>query len=83
MTGQQHSIYQETTMETPNSQPVPTAPATDDKTLAIVAYLTLIGFIAAIVLHNSPGKKTALGATIFARSWRSSSQPSPWRSSVA
>ena len=33
---------------------------TDDKTTAIVSYLTLIGFIAAVVMHGS--KKTRLGA---------------------
>jgi uncharacterized membrane protein len=33
---------------------------TDDKTVAIVSYLTLIGFIVALVLHSS--KKTQLGA---------------------
>lgn len=41
----------------------PTAPAAaagEDKTVAIVAYLTLIGFIIAIIMHGS--KKTALGA---------------------
>ena len=36
------------------------AVAAEDKTAAIVAYLTLLGFIAAIFLHN--GNKTALGA---------------------
>lgn len=34
--------------------------ATDDKTTAIVSYLTLIGFVVAVVLHSS--KKTRLGA---------------------
>jgi len=34
--------------------------ATDDKTAAIVSYLTLFGFIAAIVIHNS--RKTRLGS---------------------
>ncbi|TAG32029.1 MAG: hypothetical protein EAZ36_02685, partial [Verrucomicrobia bacterium] len=33
----------------------------EDRTVAIVSYLTLIGFIVAVVLHSS-GKKTALGA---------------------
>jgi uncharacterized membrane protein len=41
-----------------------TAPSTlassEDKTTAIVSYLTLIGFIAAVVIHGS--KKTTLGA---------------------
>ena len=34
--------------------------ATDDKTTAIVSYLTLIGFIVAVLMHNT--KKTRLGA---------------------
>jgi hypothetical protein len=38
----------------------PPAPTDEDKTVAIVSYLTLIGFIVAIVLHSS--KKTKLGA---------------------
>ena len=33
---------------------------TEDRTVAILAYITLIGFIIAIVIHSS--KKTALGA---------------------
>ena len=32
----------------------------DDKTAAIVSYLTIFGFVAAIFIHN--GKKTPLGA---------------------
>ena len=36
------------------------AASTEDKTIAIVSYLTLIGFIAAVVMHGS--KKTALGS---------------------
>lgn len=39
--------------------PPPPAPAGEDKTVAILSYLTLIGFIVAIVIHN--GKKTQLG----------------------
>ncbi|HEY4300494.1 MAG TPA: hypothetical protein VGM73_06465 [Candidatus Didemnitutus sp.] len=39
--------------------PVPTAPAGEDKTVAIIAYLTIIGFIIALVMFSS--KKTALG----------------------
>jgi uncharacterized membrane protein len=35
-------------------------PATEDRTVAILTYLTLIGFIIAIVMHGS--KKTALGS---------------------
>jgi uncharacterized membrane protein len=41
----------------------PVAPAAstgEDKTVAIVAYITIIGFIAAIVIHSN--KKTRLGA---------------------
>ena len=38
----------------------PPSPATEDKTVAIVSYLTLIGFIVAIIIHSS--KKTKLGA---------------------
>ncbi|MDI1336814.1 MAG: hypothetical protein PSU94_11595 [Lacunisphaera sp.] len=41
-----------TTPETP-------PPATEDRTIAILAYITIIGFIIAIVMHSS--KKTALG----------------------
>ena len=40
--------------------PVSAPPAGEDKTTAIVAYITLIGFIIAIILHGQ--KKTALGA---------------------
>jgi uncharacterized membrane protein len=43
-------------MSTPPDSP----PVTDDRTVAILAYITLIGFIIAIVIHSS--KKTALGA---------------------
>lgn len=43
----------------PPVTPAP-APQEEDKTVAIVAYLTLIGFIVAIILHGS--KKTKLGA---------------------
>jgi len=42
------------------AQTPPPAPAGEDKTVAIVAYLTLIGFIVAIILHSN--KKTMLGA---------------------
>lgn len=48
-------------MSSPDSPPVaPAAPVSEDRTPAILAYITLIGFIIAIVMHN--GKKTALGA---------------------
>ena len=49
-------------MDTTNS--TLTAPATlastEDKTIAIISYLTLFGFIIALVMHGS--KKTKLGA---------------------
>ena len=46
---------------TPPQTPTP-PPATtgEDKTVAIVSYLTLIGFIAAVIIHSN--KKTKLGA---------------------
>lgn len=40
--------------------PPPAAPAKEDATVAILAYITIIGFIIAIVMHGS--KKTAIGA---------------------
>lgn len=43
-----------------SAQPAPHSNATEDKTIAIVSYLTLIGFIAAVILHGS--KKTRLGS---------------------
>jgi uncharacterized membrane protein len=45
--------------ETPPPLGTP-APITEDRTVAILAYLTIIGFIIAIVIHS--GKKTALGS---------------------
>lgn len=46
---------------TPPSSPTPPpATAGEDKTAAIVCYLTLIGFIVAIILNSN--KKTKLGA---------------------
>jgi hypothetical protein len=42
------------------AQTPPPATTGEDKTVAIVAYLTLIGFIVAIILNS--GKKTKLGA---------------------
>jgi len=42
------------------AQTPPPATAGEDKTVAIISYLTLIGFIVAIILHSS--KKTKLGA---------------------
>ena len=47
----------DTTIPTPTAAP---PSATEDKTVAIVAYLTLIGFIAAIIIHSN--KKTKLGS---------------------
>ena len=44
----------------PTSNPTPPVPAGEDKTVAIVSYLTLIGFIVALILHSN--KKTPLGA---------------------
>jgi uncharacterized membrane protein len=45
---------------TPASQPPVTVAGEEDKTVAIVSYLTLIGFIAALIIHTN--KKTKLGA---------------------
>src|SRR5271170_1553732 len=48
-------------MDTTTPTQTPPAPATtEDKTVAILAYITIIGFIAAIVIHSN--KKTQLGA---------------------
>jgi uncharacterized membrane protein len=38
----------------------PAVAASEDKTVAILSYITLLGFIAAMIIHSS--KKTALGA---------------------
>jgi uncharacterized membrane protein len=48
--------------QSPVPPPVQPPPAIggEDKTVAIIAYLTLIGFIAAAIIHSS--KKTKLGA---------------------
>ena len=46
-------------MDTPASAQPP-ATTTEDKTVAILAYLTLIGFIVALIMHSS--KKTQIGA---------------------
>ena len=48
------------TSETPPPPVTPVAPVTEDRTVAILAYITPIGFIVAIVMHGS--KKTALGS---------------------
>lgn len=42
------------------ASPVQTPVATEDKTVAIVSYLTLIGFIIALIMHSS--NKTQIGA---------------------
>lgn len=48
-------------MSTPDTPPVtPVAPVTEDRTVAILAYITIVGFIIAIVMHGS--KKTPLGS---------------------
>lgn len=44
----------------PVSAAVPATVVSEDKTVAIVSYLTLIGFIVAVVLHGQ--KKTRLGS---------------------
>ena len=40
--------------------PPPVAPVVEDRTVAILSYITIIGFIIAIVMHGS--KKTQLGS---------------------
>ena len=47
-------------MSTTPETPAPAATAKEDSTVALLAYITIIGFIIAIVMHSS--KKTALGA---------------------
>jgi uncharacterized membrane protein len=48
-------------METTTPSQIPPPVVTgEDKTVAIVAYITLIGFIAAVIIHSN--KKTKLGA---------------------
>ncbi len=47
-------------MNTTETNVTPPQFANEDKTAAIVSYLTLIGFIVAVVMHGS--KKTRLGA---------------------
>ena len=47
-------------MNTASALPSNPSAGTEDKTTAIVSYLTLIGFIVAVVMHGS--KKTSLGA---------------------
>jgi uncharacterized membrane protein len=45
---------------TSSADPINVTASTEDKTTAIVAYLTIIGFIVAMILNSS--KKTRLGA---------------------
>jgi uncharacterized membrane protein len=48
-------------MDATTPAPTPSSAATgEDKTVAIVSYLTLIGFIAAVIIHSN--KKTKLGS---------------------
>jgi uncharacterized membrane protein len=47
-------------MDSTTPTPAPPPIVGEDKTVAIVAYITLIGFIAAIIIHSN--KKTKLGA---------------------
>jgi uncharacterized membrane protein len=48
-------------MDTPVPTPPPAAvDSTEDKTVAILSYITIIGFIVAIVMHGN--KKTRLGS---------------------
>ncbi len=47
-------------MSTTPDTPPPVAPVKEDTTVALLAYITIIGFIIAIVMHGN--KKTALGA---------------------
>ncbi len=59
----EHTQPAEKTMSTSETPPPPVtsvAPVTEDRTVAILAYITIIGFVIAIVMHSS--KKTALGA---------------------
>src|SRR5262245_12766928 len=49
----------ETPAPTP-AAPAAAAPVAEDRTVAILSYITLIGFIVAIVIHSN--KKTQLGA---------------------
>jgi uncharacterized membrane protein len=44
----------------PSSVQPPPAAGSEDKTVAIIAYLTLLGFLVAVIIHMN--KKTKLGA---------------------
>jgi uncharacterized membrane protein len=56
----EHSMDTTTPPPVTASAPPPVASATEDKTVAILSYITLFGFIAAIVINSN--KKTQLGA---------------------
>jgi uncharacterized membrane protein len=56
----EHCMESTTPPSVSASAPPPVTSAAEDKTVAIVSYLTLIGFIAAIIIHSN--KKTQLGA---------------------
>lgn len=45
-----------------DSLPASPSGSTEDHTVAIVAYITIIGFIVALVLYGQPGKKNAFNA---------------------
>jgi uncharacterized membrane protein len=47
-------------MSTTPETPAPAVAAKEDTTVALLSYITIIGFVIAIVMHSS--KKTALGA---------------------
>jgi hypothetical protein len=47
--------------------PPPVAVTTEDKTVAILSYITLLGFIAAIIIHSN--KKPNLAHFICGRRW--------------
>jgi uncharacterized membrane protein len=53
-----HTLNSSLIMSTSETPPV--APVTEDRTIAILAYITILGFIIAIVMHN--GKKTRIGS---------------------
>jgi uncharacterized membrane protein len=51
-------MYPETTQDAAAPAPL----VAEDRTVAIVSYLTIVGFIVALVLFGQPGKKTALNS---------------------
>jgi DNA-binding helix-hairpin-helix protein with protein kinase domain len=46
----------------PDAQAPPRAATTEDRGVAVLAYITLIGFISALVMHRNASHRTALGA---------------------